>query len=108
MADRLIRVLGACLAFGSSAVGAQTAIADPTRPPPGILAPAPEAGEASGPVLQSVLLPKKGRPLAVIANTVKGKGIRFMENRSEWHNRMPNAAEQEEAWRDLETSCLSH
>ncbi|MBI3869070.1 MAG: transketolase [Verrucomicrobia bacterium] len=50
----------------------------------------------------------KGRPLAVIANTVKGKGIRFMENRSEWHNRMPNAAEQEQAWRDLETSCLSH
>jgi transketolase len=31
-----------------------------------------------------------GKPLAIIANTVKGKGISFMEGRSEWHNRMPN------------------
>ena len=34
-----------------------------------------------------------GRPLAIIANTVKGKGISFMEGRSEWHNRMPSDAE---------------
>ncbi len=31
-----------------------------------------------------------GKPLAIIANTVKGKGISFMEGRPEWHNRMPN------------------
>jgi len=31
-----------------------------------------------------------GRPLAIIADTVKGKGISFMEGRSEWHNRMPS------------------
>lgn len=31
-----------------------------------------------------------GRPLAIIAGTVKGKGISFMEGRSEWHNRMPS------------------
>ena len=31
-----------------------------------------------------------GKPLAIIANTVKGKGISFMEGRSEWHNRMPS------------------
>ena len=31
----------------------------------------------------------RGKPLAIIANTVKGKGISFMEGRSEWHNRMP-------------------
>ena len=49
-----------------------------------------------------------GKPLAVIANTVKGRGIGFMENRSEWHNRMPNATEQEQAWLDLESPCLSH
>ena len=30
------------------------------------------------------------KPLAIIANTVKGKGISFMEGRSEWHNRMPS------------------
>ncbi len=32
----------------------------------------------------------KGKPLAIIANTVKGKGVSFMEGRSEWHNRMPS------------------
>jgi len=31
-----------------------------------------------------------GRPLAIIANTVKGKGISFMEGRPEWHSRMPS------------------
>ena len=31
-----------------------------------------------------------GNPLAIIANNVKGKGISFMEGRSEWHNRMPS------------------
>lgn len=49
----------------------------------------------------------QGKPLAIIANTVKGKGISFMENRSEWHNRMPDAAQQQQAWRDLETNCIT-
>ena len=31
-----------------------------------------------------------GKPLVIIANTVKGKGVSFMEGRSEWHNRMPS------------------
>ena len=30
------------------------------------------------------------KPLAIIANTVKGKGISYMEGRSEWHNRIPD------------------
>lgn len=29
---------------------------------------------------------RNGRPLAVIAHTVKGKGVSFMENASEWHH----------------------
>ncbi len=49
-----------------------------------------------------------GKPLAIIANTVKGKGISFMENRSEWHNRMPNEAEQRQAWLDLETNTIAN
>lgn len=32
-----------------------------------------------------------GKPLCIIANTVKGKGISFMEGRAGWHNKMPNA-----------------
>lgn len=42
-----------------------------------------------------------GRPLVIIADTVKGKGISFMEGRSEWHNRMPSDAQMAEARRDL-------
>ncbi|MGD6748090.1 transketolase [Streptomyces sp. BH106] len=30
-----------------------------------------------------------GRPVAVIANTVKGKGVSFMEDRVEWHHKVP-------------------
>ena len=47
-----------------------------------------------------------GRPLAIVANTVKGKGISFMENKSEWHNRMPDAAQQEQARRDLQVNTI--
>lgn len=48
-----------------------------------------------------------GRPLAIVANTVKGKGISFMENRSDWHNKMPDETRQQQAWRDLETNCIT-
>ncbi|MEU7829970.1 transketolase [Nonomuraea sp. NPDC049129] len=30
-----------------------------------------------------------GKPVAVIANTVKGKGVSFMEDRVEWHHKVP-------------------
>jgi transketolase len=31
-----------------------------------------------------------GQPVAVIANTVKGKGVSFMEDRVEWHHKVPS------------------
>lgn len=31
-----------------------------------------------------------GKPLAVVAHTIKGKGISFMENKLEWHYKSPN------------------
>jgi transketolase len=34
-----------------------------------------------------------GRPLAIIAHTVKGKGVSFMEDDNNWHYRIPTAAE---------------
>jgi transketolase len=34
-----------------------------------------------------------GRPLAVVAHTIKGKGISFMEDDNHWHYRIPTAAE---------------
>ena len=32
----------------------------------------------------------KGKPTAIIANTVKGKGVSFMENKVNWHGSAPN------------------
>jgi transketolase len=37
------------------------------------------------------LIPKK--PLVIIANTIKGKGISIMENNPEWHHKIPNEVE---------------
>lgn len=34
--------------------------------------------------------PGAGRPRAVIANTVKGKGVSFIEDRVEWHHKVPS------------------
>ena len=31
-----------------------------------------------------------GKPTAVIAHTIKGKGVSFIENRVEWHHKVPN------------------
>lgn len=36
---------------------------------------------------------KNGRPKAIVASTVKGKGISFMENNYVWHSKAPNDAE---------------
>lgn len=34
--------------------------------------------------------PRKGKPLCVIANTIKGKGVSFIEDRVEWHHKVPS------------------
>ena len=33
---------------------------------------------------------ERGKPTCIIANTVKGKGVSFMENRAEWHHKVPS------------------
>ena len=43
----------------------------------------------------------KGQPVAIIAHTVKGKGVSFMENKVEWHGAMPNEEQVELAYREL-------
>lgn len=43
-----------------------------------------------------------GRPTAVIAHTVKGKGVSFMEDDNNWHYRIPSAEEVEKARIELE------
>lgn len=52
--------------------------------------------------LQQVLGRAPGeRPRAVIANTVKGRGVSFMENGVEWHHKVPSAAQVEAALKEL-------
>ena len=43
-----------------------------------------------------------GKPLAVIARTVKGKGVSFMENGVKWHGGHPTPAEFERAFSELD------
>lgn len=44
----------------------------------------------------------KGQPTAIIAKTVKGKGISFMENQVYWHGAAPNDEQYEMAMKELE------
>ncbi len=44
---------------------------------------------------------KKGLPTAIIANTIKGKGVSFMEGQADWHGKAPNQEQYEEAINEL-------
>ena len=44
----------------------------------------------------------KGQPTAIIAKTVKGKGVSFMENQAGWHGSAPNDEQYAQAMADLE------
>src|SRR5687768_13362935 len=46
--------------------------------------------------------PAEGRPLAVIANTTKGKGVSFMEDVAKWHHGVPSDAEYAAAIKELD------
>ena len=41
------------------------------------------------------------KPLAIITNTIKSKGIPFMENKVEWHGKVPNEDEYKQALKEL-------
>lgn len=43
----------------------------------------------------------KGKPTMIIANTVKGKGVSFMEGKSEWHGKTPNEEQFKAAFAEL-------
>lgn len=44
---------------------------------------------------------KSDKPFAIIANTIKGKGVSFMENQAGWHGKAPNDEEFNIAMNDL-------
>ncbi len=43
----------------------------------------------------------KGKPTVILADTVKGKGVSFMENNPDWHGKAPNREEEERAVREI-------
>ena len=43
----------------------------------------------------------RGKPLCVIANTIKGKGVSFMHDNVSWHHGVPNKDQYEQAMREL-------
>lgn len=46
----------------------------------------------------------KGKPSAIIMNTVKGKGVSFMENEAGWHGKGPNDEEYAQAMNELKAA----
>ncbi len=46
--------------------------------------------------------PVTGRPKCILAHTVKGKGVSFMENQVGWHGKAPNAEQRQQALKELE------
>ena len=45
---------------------------------------------------------KNSRPKAIIANTIKGKGVSFMENQVEWHHKALNDQQYNDALAEVE------
>lgn len=43
----------------------------------------------------------KGKPTAILAQTIKGKGISFMENQVNWHGKVPSKEQYEAAMQEL-------
>jgi transketolase len=47
----------------------------------------------------------KGRPTCIVAHTVKGKGVSFMEGDYNWHAKVPSKDEMARAFAELEAQC---
>jgi transketolase len=50
----------------------------------------------------------KGQPTVLIARTVKGKGVSFMENQHKWHSGAPTKEQYEKAMEELEAVGVDH
>jgi transketolase len=49
----------------------------------------------------------RGGPVAIVAHTIKGKGVSFMEGNYEWHTRVPTAEELQQAMAELGEAGLA-
>ena len=49
----------------------------------------------------------KGKPTCIVAKTVKGKGVSFMEDKCDWHGSAPNAEQYAQAMAELDEAMKS-
>ncbi|MFO7933214.1 MAG: transketolase [Bacteroidales bacterium] len=49
-----------------------------------------------------------GKPSLVIARTIKGKGVSFMENQAAWHHKVPSAEQLEKALEELDLKRINY
>jgi len=49
----------------------------------------------------SLISPSSGKPVVIIARTIKGKGVSFMENNNIWHYKAPSENEYNKALKEL-------
>ncbi|MDR3552235.1 MAG: transketolase [Clostridia bacterium] len=47
----------------------------------------------------------KGKPTAIVAHSIKGKGVSFMENNPAWHGSAPNAEQYAQAMKELDAAA---
>jgi transketolase len=59
-------------------------------------------GHDLGAVEAALSTPVSGKPKCILAHTVKGKGVSFMENQVGWHGKAPNAEQRQQALQELE------
>ena len=53
-------------------------------------------------IYKSFLVKKNKKPTVIIANTIKGKGVHFMENSISWHYKYPNEKELKVAIKEIQ------
>jgi transketolase len=57
------------------------------------------------PALETARAAKDGKPTCIVANTIKGKGVSFMENNPEWHGVAPKPEQVAAAVAELEAAA---
>jgi transketolase len=58
-------------------------------------------GHDHGALFEAFSPSSTGKPVAVIAHTIKGKGVSFIEDRVEWHHKVPDAQQVQAAIQEL-------
>jgi len=59
-------------------------------------------------IVASVESHQKGKPNVILAHTVKGKGVSFMEGRFTWHSRVATPEEETQALKELESHRIDY